>query len=65
MVNVSEFSFPNYGSYYDPFISDAILVVIVVIVTFFWGPKTLARFRYGRVPQPDGQSAGTGESKHQ
>jgi membrane protease YdiL (CAAX protease family) len=59
MSNVSEFSFPNYGSHYDPFISDAILVVIVVIVTFLWGPKTLARYRYVRVPQSDGESAGT------
>jgi hypothetical protein len=58
MVNVSEFSFPNEGSYYDPFITGAILVVIVVIVTFFWGSKTLARYRYVRVPQSDGQSAG-------
>ena len=65
MVNVSEFSFPNYGSHYDPLISDAIMVVIVVIVTLFWGPETLARYRYVRVPQSDGQSAGTGESKHQ
>jgi CAAX protease family protein len=65
MVNVSEFSFPNYGSYYDPFISDAILVVMVVIATFLWGPKTLARFRYVRVFQSKGQSSGTGESKHQ
>jgi membrane protease YdiL (CAAX protease family) len=61
MVNVSEFSYPNNGSYYDPFISDVILVVIVVIVTFLWGPKSLARFRYMRVSQ----SAGTGEAKHQ
>ena len=65
MVNVSEFSFPNYGSYYDPFISDAILVVMVVIVTVLWGPKTLARYRFVRVFQSKGQSAGTGESKLQ
>ncbi len=48
MINVSEFLFPNYGSHYDPVISGAITAVIVVIVTFFWGPKTLARYRYGR-----------------
>jgi uncharacterized protein len=46
MVNVSEFSFPNYGSYYDPVIAGAITAVIAVIVTFFWGPRTLARYRY-------------------
>jgi membrane protease YdiL (CAAX protease family) len=46
MVNVSEFSFPNYGSYYDPVIAGAITVAIAVVVTFLWGPKTLARYRY-------------------
>ena len=48
MVNVSEFSFPTYGSYYDPAISGAITAVIAAIVTFLWGPKTLARYRYAR-----------------
>jgi hypothetical protein len=48
MINVSEFLFPNYGSHYDPFISGAIIAVIVIIVTFLWGPKTLAQYRYGR-----------------
>jgi uncharacterized protein len=46
MVNVSEFSFPNDGSHYDPVLAGAITAVIAVIVTFFWGPKTLARYRY-------------------
>ena len=46
MLNVSEFAFPNYGSYYDPVIGEAITVVIAVIVAFLWGAKTLARFRY-------------------
>jgi len=46
MVNVSEFSFPNYGSHYDPVITGAITAITVVIVTFLWGSKTLARYRY-------------------
>ena len=56
MINVSEFLFPNYGSYYNPVISGAITAVIVVIVAFLWGPKTLARFRFGRpqASQEDG-----------
>jgi CAAX protease family protein len=60
MSNVSEFSFPNYGSHYDPAITGAIQAVIAVIVTFLWGSKTLARYRYVRVPQSDRQSGGTG-----
>ncbi len=46
MVNVSEFSFPNYGSHYDPVIAGAITAITALIVTFLWGSKTLARYRY-------------------
>ena len=46
MTNVSEFSFPNYGSHYDPVVSGAITAAIAVVVTYLWGPKTLARFRW-------------------
>jgi CAAX protease family protein len=60
MINVCDFSFPNYGSYYDPAITGPIIAITAVIVTFLWGPKTLARYRYVRVPQSDGQSGGTG-----
>ncbi len=48
MLNVNEFAFPNYGSYYDPIIGGTITAVIAVIVAFLWGTKTLARFRYAR-----------------
>jgi membrane protease YdiL (CAAX protease family) len=41
--NVSQFSFPNYGSHYDPFITALILAVTATIVTFVWGPETLAQ----------------------
>jgi uncharacterized protein len=43
MSNVSQFSFPNYGSHYDPFITALILTGMAVMVTFMWGPETLAR----------------------
>ncbi len=56
MMNVSEFSFPNNGSHYDPAITGAIIAITAVIVTFLWGSKTLARYRYVRVPQSEGQS---------
>lgn len=45
-INVSEFSFPNYGSHYDPFISGIIFALVAAIVTLLWGPKTLARYRF-------------------
>ncbi len=45
MINVSEFSFPNYGSHYDPFISAIIFALVAAIVVFLWSPKTLARYR--------------------
>lgn len=47
--NVSELVlFPIYGSYYDPVITFILVAITVVIVTFLWGWKTLARFRYAR-----------------
>ena len=46
MVNVSEFSFPNYGSHYDPFISCIIFALVAAIVVFLWGPRTFIRYRF-------------------
>lgn len=47
MDNVSVYSlFPDPGSHYDPAITGALTAIAAVIVTFLWGPKTLARFRY-------------------
>lgn len=46
--NVSWSLFPNYGSHYDPFIAFIITAVTAAIVTFLWGPKTLARYRHAR-----------------
>jgi hypothetical protein len=46
MVNVSEFSFPNYGSHYDPFISCIIFALVAAIVVFMWGPRTFIRYRF-------------------
>lgn len=47
-ANVSQFLFPNYGSHYDPFITGLILAFSAAMVTFVWGPETLARNRYAR-----------------
>jgi uncharacterized protein len=46
MINVSEFSFPNYGSHYDPFISGVIFALVAGIVVSLWGPRTLTRYRF-------------------
>jgi membrane protease YdiL (CAAX protease family) len=46
MFNVSLAVFPNYGSHWDPAVAGAITAIAAVTVTFLWGPKTLARYRY-------------------
>jgi uncharacterized protein len=46
MANVSFSVFPNYGSHWDPAVAGAITAIAAVIVTFLWGSKTLARYRY-------------------
>ncbi len=46
MINVSTFLFPNYGSYYDPFITSIIIGVAVAMVASVWGRKTLALYKY-------------------
>ncbi len=47
MNNLSFALFPNYGSHWDPAVAGVITATVAVIVTFLWGPKTLARYRYG------------------
>ena len=50
MDNVSVFTFfPNDGgSHYIPAITAALTAIAAALVTFLWGPKTLARFRYAK-----------------
>jgi uncharacterized protein len=48
--NVSVNLFPNDGSHYDPAFTGMITTITAVIVTFLWGAKTLARYRYA--PRP-------------
>ena len=45
--NVSFALFPNEGSHWDPAVAGAIAAIAAAAVAFLWGPKTLARFRYG------------------
>lgn len=48
MYNVSTVLLPNYGWHYDPFVAFFILGVPAALITFLWGSKTLARYRYAR-----------------
>lgn len=45
--NVSQFSFPNYGSHYDPFVACLILTFAAAAVTFLFGPELAAGVRRG------------------
>jgi uncharacterized protein len=48
LMNVSDALSPNYSSPYAPVIVGGVTAILAVIVTFLWGAKTLARFRYPR-----------------
>jgi membrane protease YdiL (CAAX protease family) len=50
MVNVSWVLFPTNGSRYDPGITAAITIGIVLVVVYFWGAKTFSRNRFNLVP---------------
>jgi membrane protease YdiL (CAAX protease family) len=52
MMNVSQGLFPNSASHYDPAVTAPIIVIAAVIVTFLWGAKTLARYRYTTAALP-------------
>jgi uncharacterized protein len=41
--NVGQFSFPNYGSHYDPFAACLILTFAAAAVTFLSGPELNGR----------------------
>ena len=48
MLNVTWQLFPVNGSFYDPRITGLIVAFVAVIVTFLWGPKTLAQYRFAQ-----------------
>jgi len=48
MNNVATVLLPSYGWQYDPLVALFITAIAAAIITFLWGPKTLARFRYAR-----------------
>jgi membrane protease YdiL (CAAX protease family) len=45
MDNVSFALFPNLGSHYDPAVMAALTAGAALVVTYLWGPNTLARYR--------------------
>jgi hypothetical protein len=47
-ANASQFSFPNYGSHYDPLVAGLILAFTAATGVFLWSPQTLARYRFAR-----------------
>jgi uncharacterized protein len=47
MNNLSFAMFPNYGSHWDPAVTGVITTIAAVIVTFLWGSRTLAQYKYG------------------
>lgn len=57
MDNIGYVLFPNTGSHYDPAIAFPIVAITAVIVTFFWGAKTLARYRYAHPQTSNGDSS--------
>lgn len=49
MNNVCSFILPNYDSSMAPFSIFAVTLIVVIIVTFLWGSKTLASYRFKRI----------------
>jgi len=45
MMNLTWQLFPVNGSYYDPHVTGLIMVLVATIVTFVWGPRTLAGYK--------------------
>lgn len=54
-VNLGWALFPNYGSHYDPVITNVIVLLVTGAVLLVWEPKTLARFRFGQAGRQTAQ----------
>ena len=44
-INIPWGLFPDFGTYFDPFVMFVILALVAGIIIALWGPATLARFR--------------------
>lgn len=47
MINISPYLIPNYGSHYNPLVFAVLVILTAIIAVFFWGSKTLARYKRG------------------
>lgn len=47
MCNVAFYAFPNLGSHYNPLVTLVISSILVLMVIYLWGAKTLAHYRCG------------------
>lgn len=50
MYDVCWSLYPNYGSNYDPAITFVLTATVALGVIFLWGPATLTRYRFSRMP---------------
>ncbi len=50
MINLSNFTFPNYGSHYNPTIAFLIQAGVAILVVILWGAQTLAQYRFASMP---------------
>jgi hypothetical protein len=46
MINISPYLIPDYGAHYDPLVFTILLLLITIAITWLWGTKTLADYRY-------------------
>ncbi len=46
MINISPYLIPNYGAHYSPFIFCMLLMIVVIVIVFCWGAKTLTKYRH-------------------
>lgn len=46
MINISPYLIPNNGSHYNPIIFTVLVIFTAIIITYLWGTKTLAKYKY-------------------
>jgi uncharacterized protein len=49
MINISPYLIPNYGPHYNPFTTSVLLMITTIVITYLWGAKTLAEYKFSFV----------------